>query len=73
MWRCGDARTRRRSGHLNGLKGFSPEVAFSPDGWCRTASNENGARQRTLVWDVRTGERTPVEFGAPTCSLNFSP
>jgi WD40 repeat protein len=68
-----DARTLAPVRDLKGLKGFSQEVAFSPDGRLLAVGNEDGARQRTLVWDVRTGERAPVEFGAPGASLAFSP
>jgi WD40 repeat protein/DNA-binding SARP family transcriptional activator len=68
-----DARTLAPVRELKGLKGFSQEVAFSPNGRLLAAGNEDGSRQRTLVWDVRTGERLPVEFGAPGASLAFSP
>lgn len=68
-----DARTLAKVRELKGLKGFSQEVAFSPDGRLLAAGNEDGARLRTLVWDVRTGKRTGVQFGVVGASVAFSP
>jgi WD40 repeat protein len=67
-----DARTLAQFQELKGLKGYSQEVAFSPDGRLLAAGSFDGARGRTLVWDLRTGERTPVKFGVPGTSLAFS-
>ena len=69
-----DARTLARAGELKGLNGFSQEVAFSPDGRRSRPAMATAPRQRrVLVWDVRSGEPTAVEFDAPGASLAFSP
>ena len=68
-----DARTLAQVDELEGLRGSSQEVAFSPDGRLLAAGSFDGARLRTLVWDVRTRQRTPVKFGVPGASLAFSP
>jgi WD40 repeat protein len=68
-----DARTLAPVRELEGLNGFSQEVAFSPDGRLLAAGSFDGTRGRTLVWDVRTGDRTRVEVGVLGASLAFSP
>ena len=67
-----DARTLAPVRRLEGLRGWTQAVAFSPDGR-RVAAGDWSADNRLLIWDVASGRQTASASDFHPGELTFSP